>query len=497
MLGNLSTFLQQEFNNQRNQWENLLKAELKLTELGNKGTKKSLELGVWPTLSLEQDSGQALPVAESWKKAAQTYTHPATVQLPEDLGAGVRVFFIHKNHFSSHEIDALKLTLSHHPDAKDLKIFFLGDDDSIISGKFSHDGGGTIIQELAEIAIKLTKIQPSSELHLGLYLGTHFFKNIAKIRAAKLLAAKIFTERDIKTEVRFIGLTSLRDWTLFERYSNMLRNNISVASGFIAGCDYVQSSGYQSLLELEAHDFNPEHVERSLRMARNTSHILALESMLGVTHDASYGSFHLETLTQHFAQQSWELMQKVLIQGDEYLKKEVDAVAMNRSLELRTRKKVMAGINDFPDRSESLRGIKLNPSLYRNAKEFEELRLRVERLKLKPTLHIALFGNYAALNARLNFCKNYFEVLGLEVSDTGVSETDEKNFVQKLSQASQDILVICAADEDYPKLASAIEGVKNLKYIAGKVNLGSLLPLYAGQNIYEVLQSLVIEWETK
>src|SRR5690606_26521901 len=157
------------------------------------------------------------------------------------------------------------------------------------------------------------------------------------------------------------------------------------------------SSGYIGPFELEGLEFSEDNLTRSRRIARNTAHILALESQLGVVEDASYGSYHLENLTHHYAQEAWGFMQKLLAQESlqPFIENEAKQVREERLKRLRVRKHVLAGVNDFPDARERLNLPTLPKfTTFRVAQEFELLRLRVENLSTAPKVHIALYGHY-------------------------------------------------------------------------------------------------------
>ncbi len=514
----LSTLSAQEFNNQLEQWEEQLKLELKLPEVGNKALKKTRE-GEWPTLSLT-GKAQHLPVKEDWKKASQSYVriNPLKIeqQLQEDLAAGVRNFFFEKDFLQAEQWQQIATVFAKFSHPQELVIILLGfkevnftsthfkiiDENRVAIGRTAHDHGGNIIQELGLMAFCLIqKIKnPNYDFHLGVFSDSQFFRNIAKIRAAKLLGYKILQEAGIKKELSLIALTSFREWTLYERYSNMLRNDVSVASSFIAGGDHVQSAGYQSVFELEGLIEENDHSERSLRMARNTSHILALESMLGVVQDAAFGSYHLETLTNYYAEEAWKFMQTLLPLSPvaAYVKEVALKTQELRLLEVKTRKHVLAGMNDFPDVKENL-NLKENPTyrFFRIAHSFEALRLKMEKVK-RPEVYVALFGDYAALNGRLNFVKNYFELLGIKVRDPEHSQNDREAFKKDLSSRNEEIIVLCASDKDYPELLDYVKDVKQeVKFMAGKFEINGFKNLFAGQNIYQVLKEIANRWGSK
>lgn len=503
----LEFFFDDDFKKNQEDWEKSLLSELKLTEIGSKATKETLHGFRWPTLSLERKSEVQLSPVNSWKKASTTYASLSESEidelLNEDLKNGVKNFFFHEEALNDKKWIKIEEIIRNYPANDEIEVFLLGQTHyksevvkvihGIITGKEAHDEGGNSVQELGYIAKKI--IQSNSEtLYLGVFVDSNFFQNIAKLRATRLLAGKILEVSGRTSKVVVIALTSFQGWSLFERYSNILRNETSVASGQIGGADHIQSSGYNALLELEcegAHD--KAHRERSQRIARNTTHILALESMLGVVEDASFGSYHLENLTQMFCEESWKFMQR-LVAGED-VSTEILNIKSKKLQMIKTRKTIMSGINDFPDVKESLH-LKLKQSkIFRPARAFEELRLRMEKIK-KPDVYISLFGDYAALNTRLNFVKNYFELLGLRVFDPGRSEKDLSNFINITAQRNEEIVLLCASDDDYKLISETEINIKTShRYIAGKFEMSSFKNLFVGQNVYDVLLDIVNEFE--
>jgi hypothetical protein len=291
---------------------------------------------------------------------------------------------------------------------------------------------------------------------------------------------------NVSKKVSIVALNSYSDWTLFERYSNILRNSLQVSSSLISGADYIQSSGYQTIFHLEVEDFSTEHDENSFRIARNSSHVLALESMLGIVEDAAFGSFHLDTLTQTYAEEAWKLMQVILplnqAEREKIMSDGILQVQNERIISIKKRKKIISGINDFPDSKEKL-NVKLKKGQWnRPARIFEELRLQVEDIPAKKKVKILIFGQISELNSRISFVRNYFELLGLEVMET----TNLNDFT------SQDIIILCAKDDDYNSIATTIDPTKAFQaYIAGKVMHSGYSSLYMGQDVFLELNKLV------
>jgi hypothetical protein len=393
-------------------------------------------------------------------------------QLQEDVDNGVRVFFLHE----PMQWDFFQ----NHPKKDELEIFFLDKSQTMIQwAREVHEQGGNNIQELAELTLKY--IQNPRD-YASVYVDSAFFQNIAKIRAMKLLINRVNELKCDNRKVKFIALNSYREWTLYERYSNMLRNDIQVASALIAGADIVQSSGYQVLFDLVTNESNLEHDTRSSRMARNTSHIMALESMLGMVEDAAFGSYHLESLSHHYAGEAWNLMQRLLKSRD-FFNADLQNVREERLKQIRNRKHVLVGINDFPDAKERL-NLDIQSPFFRTAQIFEELRLKVEGLKNLPHVEILLEGGSAVLSNRINFIKNYFELIGLVVTTE--------------NRSGEKIIVLCSLDENYPELAQKHQKEKAFhKYVAGKIELPEYDSIFAGQDVYAVLKKLVSKLEAR
>lgn len=498
-----SDLFTEEYSSQYEQWLNGLKSELKLDQTTSIATKKHLDLGSWPTLSLGAEKADQLASRSEWKKAAQTYyqidSEKIVSSLHEDLDGGVRAFFLCKDFLNETHWRQMAEVFRTYPHADEIEVYLLGkkevsvesglkifDEKKMILGREVHEQGGHNVHELALLICKLIENLETNPTHVGVFMDSHFFKNIAKVRALKLLIQKVCKEAGVKDAPQVLTLNSYREWTLYERYSNILRNNVQVASGYISGADVIQSSGYQLIFDLETDCTDFEHNGRSQRMARNTSHILSLESMLGIVNDAAYGSYHLENLSHQYAEAAWKLMQVLLSydqnEKEHFLNKEIKQVRDLRLERVKLRKDVLAGINDYPDAKEKLTCSLKRTDTFRVSRIFEETRLKLENLKNKPKVEIQIQGELGALNNRINFIKNYFELIGLEVLDP--FHTHER--------PEYKILVLCANDQDYPVLAKKASKDKCFaRFIAGKVHIDGYVSIHAGQDVYQVLSQLV------
>jgi|GEM_PF-1048693 len=509
-------------------WKKALETELKLSDVSQKLFSQSVE-GQFAILSLQSQSpgqigGQVIPNATPWKKASQTYFSSdflagmkLDAALQDDLANGVRLFFF-ADDVAAAVVAQARTIFATHPDSADIEVVILGGTEAPLSALEIATQGGTHLQEVARLTLRLIEWanhHPSSdEVVLALSVDHHFFQSIAKIRAVREVAAHVFSELKREVRIKIISIVNRRDWTLYDRYNNVLRNSVAVSAALVGGADAIQSLGYLAPFETEVDPVAntaifDEHLERSRRLARNTIHVLSLESLLGMVQDAAAGSFHLETLTEHYARESWELMRQWVNQPvseqDEFFKNDVSSVRNERLRQFHHRRLILSGVNEYPNVKERL-GVKgdLKTTGFRLAREFELLRLRVERLKPSqvPVVRILFWGDYAAMNGRLNFTQNYFETLGLTVLEPGHSIQDDAAFSAWASKgdASSEIRVWCAKDADYPELCSKWKSADEkafARFIAGKVEQEGLQAIFAGQDIHAILSTLVSRMEAR
>jgi hypothetical protein len=484
-------------------WKKALQAELKLPEIGQKMSKKTIE-GVFDILSVTA-AGQVIPNLSSWKKSSQTYSSVSISAIEDDLANGVRVFFFDRSKADSKMLSQALKVIEANSEADKIEVVFLNnglnDDSNAVAALEVANQGGTHLQELSLLNLRLIQWASKNPLAVSVtvFISTdnHFFQSIAKLRAFRENAETVFSELRRKVEVRVVSIVNTRDWTLYERYNNMLRNSVAVAGALVGGADVIQTLGYMTSFENEISEVDAEHLERSRRMARNTIHILSLESMLGMVEDAAAGSYHFEVLTDDYGRKSWAWMQSMIQRSDREVKQaldlEITATREARIQQFNRRQLVLSGINDYPNVSERL-DLKapLKESSFRIARAFEMLRLRVEAIKKPAKVRIVFWGDYAALNARLNFTKNYFELLGLTVLDPMQSVQDEASLKKWTSRAAKnEIIVLCAKDEDYAQLVAQVSPSTVANFVAGKVDVDGYEAIFGGQNIFPILEKLV------
>jgi methylmalonyl-CoA mutase len=286
-----------------------------------------------------------------------------------------------------------------------------------------------------------------------------FFFEIAKLRALRALFTTIAIHYKISHRpVHILSMSSLWSKSLFDAYTNMLRNTTEGLSAVAGGCD---------ALLIKPH--NHRHETFSNRMAVNISHILRAESYVDQVADVAEGSYYLEAITFALYENALNLFKEIESAGgyetaadQGIIQDKIKALRERKLQDVATRKQVYVGVNQYADPAEVLpftelpadqkSGI-LTPQ--RATRAFEELRLHTLQL-VKTTgktaeVYLAAFGNLAMRKARVAFAQNFFAAAGFQTT-----EYYHENLLVGLpsitgSQAG--IVVLCSSDEDYAQQA--------------------------------------------
>ncbi|WP_345682641.1 methylmalonyl-CoA mutase family protein [Novipirellula caenicola] len=154
----------------------------------------------------------------------------------------------------------------------------------------------------------LTIDQAVAQIMFRFSLGTDHFLSIAKLRAARVLWARVIQAcGGSPSAMKIQTCTSSRVMADRDINLNLLRNCTAVFSGLIGGADVITSLPLDHAIQL------PDEFGR--RMARNTLLILRDEAQLRRVVDPSGGSYFLETLTNQLCDQAWTLFQEVEQRG--------------------------------------------------------------------------------------------------------------------------------------------------------------------------------------
>lgn len=351
-----------------------------------------------------------------------------------------------------------------------------------INADVFHNAGASVVQELAlalasandylsQLTDKgLTVDQIAKSMQITFSIGSSYFMEIAKIRAARMLWSNMISayKPECIDELPLYVHTVTSKWnkSLYDPYVNMLRTTTEAMSGAIAGTNSMSVSPFDNTYKSED-DF-------SGRIARNTQIILKEESYFDKIIDPSAGSYYIENLTDSIAKAAWELFQEIEGKGGFLkaveagsVKEMIETTAQKRDMDIAMRKTTILGTNQFPNQSEEMidkiedKGQKDYPGLrlYRGAEAFEKMRMQTETYvkegNKKPAVFLLTYGNLTMRKARATFASNFFACAGYEVIDNaGFANYEEAANAALESKA--EIIVLCSADDEYLDMATAL-----------------------------------------
>ncbi len=188
-----------------------------------------------------------------------------------------------------------------------------------ISGYHMQEAGATCDIELAyTLADGLEYIRKGLEAGMEIdtfaprlsffwAIGMNHFMEIAKLRAARMLWAKLVKQFNPKNEKSLALRTHCQTsgWSLTEQdpFNNVARTTIEATAAAFGGTQSLHTNALDEAIALPT-DF-------SARIARNTQIYLQEETHITKTVDPWAGSFYVEKLTDDIVQKAWQLIEEV------------------------------------------------------------------------------------------------------------------------------------------------------------------------------------------
>lgn len=138
-------------------------------------------------------------------------------------------------------------------------------------------------------------------------IGMNHFMEIAKMRAGRMLWAKLLTQFHPKDDKSLALRTHCQTsgWSLTEQdpFNNVARTAIEAMGAALGGTQSLHTNALDEAIALPT-DF-------SARIARNTQIYIQEETKITKTVDPWAGSYYVENLTKELAEKAWALIQEV------------------------------------------------------------------------------------------------------------------------------------------------------------------------------------------
>ncbi|MBO1514640.1 methylmalonyl-CoA mutase family protein [Metabacillus bambusae] len=381
----------------------------------------------------------------------------------------------------------------------------------LIKGDLYHEAGANALQELIYTfshALDVINELLNRDLSIDIIaknitfsfaIGSNFFMEIAKFRAAKQLWASLIHALGGNEESQKMYLharTSLFNKTTYDVHVNLLRATTEGFAAAVAGVNELSIYPFDYVL--------PSRGELGERIARNTQFILKEESLLSSVIDPAGGSYYVETLTNELAERAWKDIKEIDEKGGflHLLKegepqKELEAILEKRVADVNKSKTTIIGTNAFANLSDQvvvkLQAIKQAKELHPESKQvvaFQDALLFVnknkevpivktqnllEQLKITPIktrrlvehieqlrinaesyikknhqqlkVNVIVFGRLKDYKPRLDFVASLLASGGIKV--------EVLSYDQFLSPPNDNVIILCGNDEGYNLIDSS------------------------------------------
>jgi methylmalonyl-CoA mutase len=231
-----------------------------------------------------------------------------------------------------------------------------------ISGYHMQEAGATADLELAytladgleylrtgiKAGLDIDKFAP--RLSFFWAIGMNHFMEIAKMRAGRLLWAKIVKQFNPQSDKSLVLRTHCQTsgWSLTEQdpFNNVARTTIEAMAAVMGHTQSLHTNSLDEAMALPT--------EFSARIARNTQLYLQNETQITKTVDPWGGSYYVEYLTMELAKKAWALIEEVESLGGMAKaietglpKMRIEEAAARKQARIDSGKDVIVGVNKF------------------------------------------------------------------------------------------------------------------------------------------------------
>jgi methylmalonyl-CoA mutase cobalamin-binding domain/chain len=237
-----------------------------------------------------------------------------------------------------------------------------------ISGYHMQEAGATAVQELAfTLADGLEYVRTAlarglkiddfaGRLSFFFAIGMNFFMEVAKLRAARFLWAKMIKQFEpanpgsmaLRTHCQTSGVSL----TEKDPYNNVIRTTVEAMAAVLGGTQSLHTNALDEAIALPT--------PFSARIARNTQLIIAEETGIPHVVDPLAGSYYVESLTASLIDEAWALIQEVEALGgmtkaveSGMPKMKIEEAAARRQARIDRGDEVVVGVNKYQPKDEA------------------------------------------------------------------------------------------------------------------------------------------------
>jgi len=273
-----------------------------------------------------------------------------------------------------------------------------------VSGYHIQEAGGTADIELAytladgleylrtgiKAGLKIDDFAPRISFFWG--VGMNHFMEIAKMRAARMLWAKIVKQFKPKNP-KSLALrthTQTSGWSLTEQdpYNNIARTCVEALAATLGHTQSLHTNALDEAIALPS-DF-------SARIARNTQIYLQEETNICKSIDPWAGSYYVEELTNELAHKAWKLIQEIEELGGMAKaietgipKMRIEEASARKQARIDSEQEIIVGVNKYRlEKEEPIDTLEIDNESVRNSqiKRLEKLKKNRNNNALKIAL---------------------------------------------------------------------------------------------------------------
>ena len=274
-----------------------------------------------------------------------------------------------------------------------------------VSGYHMQEAGATADLEMAftlsdgleyvrtgiQAGLKIDDFAPRISFFWG--IGMNYFMEIAKLRAARVLWAKLIKKFNPNNPKSMILRTHSQTsgWSLTEQdpFNNVIRTCIEAMAAVLGHTQSLHTNSLDEAIALPT-DF-------SARIARNTQLFLQEETGICQVIDPWAGSYYVEWLTAQLIQKSWKHILEIESYGGMTRaieagipKMRIEEAAARRQARIDSGKEVIVGLNCFrPDQEQSIDILEVDNTVVRLAqiRRITELKKKRDQHAIKTALN--------------------------------------------------------------------------------------------------------------
>lgn len=223
-------------------------------------------------------------------------------------------------------------------------------------------------------------------------IGMNHFMEIAKMRAGRMLWAKLLKQFNPKDEKSLALRTHCQTsgWSLTEQdpFNNVARTAIEATAAAFGGTQSLHTNALDEAIALPT-DF-------SARIARNTQIFLQEETKICKTVDPWAGSYYVESLTNEIAQKAWELIEEVEELGGMTKaieagipKLRIEEAAARKQARIDSNQDIIVGVNKYRlDREDPLQILDVDNDMVRKQQieQLHQIKATRDNDKVKASL---------------------------------------------------------------------------------------------------------------